>query len=176
MDLEEICRRTHEDMAKTVKINLGSGKDYRKGYINVDNQKMFSGEKLDVESDIKDYSVEDNTVDEILLSHVVMYLRPEELRPLLKRWHSWLKSSGALIIETSDFKKLSIIVCTENLPEIINDYGLINMFGREGEPSHRWGWTRDALIAELQKAGFSRFGTHKGFKKVDRDFTITALK
>lgn len=174
--MDKIRQRTCKNMEKTVKVNLGSGSDYREGYINVDNGLMFPDVKVDVKSDIKDFEMPDNYVDEILLSHVVMYLRPEELRPLLKKWYGWLKGAGYIEIETSDFKKLAIIGATETLQEIIDNDSLTNIFGKPNNPPHKWSWSKDALSRELKKVGFDRFGTRKGLKKPERDFIITAIK
>lgn len=164
-------------MEKIVKINLGSGNDYREGYINVDNGLMFPNAKVDFIGDIKTFSTLKNSVDEILLSHVIMYFRPEELQPLLKTWHGWLKKGGKLIIETSDIRKLAKIVGISTSPQsIINDFGLINIFGTPKTGPHRWGWSVKALKSELLKAEFSKLEINRGLKKPDRDFRIIAKK
>lgn len=163
-------------MEETIKINLGSGNEYLEGYINVDNQVMFPDAKVDLSINIKDYFANDNFADEILVSHVVMYLRPEELQPLLKKWHTILKPTGKLIIETADFKKLAKIVVSEESPSTVTNFGLINIFGKEGDPQHRWGWTKQSLSSELYRAGFSNLKVSKGLKKPNRDFTIVATK
>ena len=159
-----------------VKINLGSGEDYKFGYLNVDNGLMFPNAKLDLTKDIKDFNTLSNSVDEILLSHVVMYYRPEELQPLLRKWYSWLKPRGKLIIETIDIRKVAKILLSHGSQEKINAYGLTNLFGNEQTGPHRWGWSEKALRDELYKAGFDKLKVEKGDKKPKRDFKIIAIK
>ena len=163
-------------MEEVVKINLGSGNNHLEGYINVDNGIMFPDAKIDNLCDIADFTIAPNSVDEILLSHVVMYLRPEKLQPLLKKWYNFLKPNGRLIIETADFKKLAKIVASNDSDSIIHSHGMINIFGKEGEPQHTWGWIRHFLTVELYRAGFSNLKVGKGIKKPERDFRIICTK
>lgn len=163
-------------MEKAIKINLGAGKDYREGYINVDNQQMYPDAKVDFNQDIKDFSISNNSTEEILLSHVTMYLRPEELRPLLKKWHKWLQVGGKMIIETADFRKLCRLVVSTYPKEIVISHGLINIFGTKETGPHRWGWTRQTLADELNIAGFSKIKFERGTKKPKRDFIIIGIK
>lgn len=163
-------------MEKVVKINLGSGIDYREGYTNVDNKLMFPDAKVDVISDIQDHFEPDNTVDEILLSHVVMYLRPSELRPLLFKWVGWLKEGGQLIIETADVKKLCRIVAESSDQDEVLNHGLINLFGTDKTGPHTWGWYPQILIQECLGIGFSDIYIEQGDKKPKRDFKLIATK
>ena len=57
-----------------MKLNLASGQMYLEGYINVDNQSMYHGNmNVDKVADIFELEWEDNTVDEIILSHFAMH-------------------------------------------------------------------------------------------------------
>ena len=68
-----------------VKLNLASGQQYIDGYINIDNKSMYQGNmQVDREGDIFTLEWEDNSVDEILLSHFAMYIGLEEMPILLK--------------------------------------------------------------------------------------------
>ena len=58
-----------------MKLNLASGQMYLDGYINIDNMSMYNGSmKVDKQADIFTLDWEDNTVDEIILSHFAMYI------------------------------------------------------------------------------------------------------
>lgn len=160
-------------MEKTIKVNLGCGPDYKDGWVNVDNDPNC---RLDICEDIIDFRLNNNSVDKILLSHVVMYLRPVELKQLLVRWHGWLKKGGELIIETSDFKKLAKIILEDSCPMTLYNFGLINIFGKGNHPPHRWGWTQEMLSIELYKAGFAELDYRKGEKIPERDYKIIATK
>lgn len=159
-------------MEKTTKkrINLGSGLDYRKGYINVDNKSIVDCDP-DVFCDLKYYETEDNTVSEIILSHVVMYLRPEELDPLLERWYKWLIVGGTIEIETINFDQVMEYAMKND-----KAYGLDCIFGTEKTKSHQWGWNITRLRDIMVKHNFTNIVVSNGDKNPQRDFKILAKK
>lgn len=61
----------------TKKLNIGAGKDIRIGWENTDKEQDWFTMEHDKES-----------VDAILLNHVVMYIRPEEMSKLLEKYYS----------------------------------------------------------------------------------------
>lgn len=157
-----------------VKVNLGSGNEYLEGYINVDDGSIFDS-KRDVTADLFDYDMPLNSVDEILLSHVAMYIRPEEMEYLLKRWHRWLKVGGKIEIETIDLLK-AMEFATGFDDSRVDSWGLTNIFGTKDTGPHRWGWFASKLAEQLTLAGF-RFITHTtGTKKPNRDYKLIATK
>lgn len=153
---------------KKIKLNLACGNDYRDGYINIDNGSMFPDSKIDIKADIKNLAYPEEYVDEILLSHIVMYFRPEELLPLFITLHSWLKIGGILKIET--------INLNEVLNHRSNEKLLIPLFGKPGTEPHKWAWTFTSLYALLQEAGFEEIEPEVAVKNPIRDFTIIATK
>ena len=155
------------------KINLGCGEDYKEGWINIDKDPKHRAEMT---CDIETFSTLDYSADEILLSHVLMYLRPEQLKPLLIRWYGWLKEGGKLTMETADFRKLCNIVSTEPVEDIVMSDGMINIFGKENEPPHTWGWTSRSLITLLEEIGFKNIVRTDGDKKPLRDFKLICEK
>ena len=56
----------------TIKLNLGSGSDYREGYLNVDKYSDTADIKYDLEQ--LPWPWEDNSVTEVLLKHVLEHL------------------------------------------------------------------------------------------------------
>ena len=158
-----------------MKLNLGCGKDYKKGWTNVDNQSMGDC-KADFKCDLLDYNRHANTVDKILLSHVAMYLRPEDMDILIPKCFKWLKVGGTLEIETADFKKVLQVVLNESDPYKVHYWGLINIFGKDNEIPHRWGWVSDRLVVKLYRSGFQKIKYTKGLKNPDRDYRLIATK
>ncbi len=154
-------------MAKTY-LNLGCGEDYRKGYVNIDDGSMFPKCKVDKKADITKVSYPSSSVDGILLSHIAMYFRPEELLPLLTKWHRWLKKGGFLRIETI------------NLNDVLNYRDdkklLIPLFGKPNTAPHRWAWSFSSLHDLLEKAGFEEVDADLASKNPIRDFVIIGLK
>ena len=64
------------------KLNLGSGTDYKQGWVNIDKGTC----KCDVQHDIEvsPYPFEDNSVDEVVLQHVLEHIDPNNLHTMMK--------------------------------------------------------------------------------------------
>ncbi len=125
-----------------VKLNLASGQQYIDGYINIDNKSMYQGNmQVDREGDIFTLEWEDNSVDEILLSHFAMYIGLEEMPILLKRWYGWLKEGGKIVIETGNVKSIAKYILDNNDPDLINSSnGVMQLFG----------WKSTAVIKDVK--------------------------
>lgn len=160
----------------TSKINLACGKEYLEGYYNVDDCSMWPDCKVDCNMNIFDIEIPSSSIEEIKVSHFIMYTRPNELKPLLQKWFDWLSVGGKLDIECIDVKKIAKIIGSNASQSIIDDWGLTNMFGNEETKGHKWGWSAKSLIPLLHQAGFSEVKVMKGTKKPNRDFRIIATK
>ncbi len=180
--MEEVRKRTHQNMEKVakVKLNLASGDYYIDGYINIDNKSQYNGDfKVDKVADVFSLEWEDNSVDEILLNHFMMYVSLTEAPKLLKHWFGWLKKDGILVIETGNIKNVAKIIAESSNPEIINGSdGLKQFYGWETTAGHKWGWCPDTLIPLLLEAGFSSvdIGTGTFHHNPERDFLAVATK
>lgn len=86
----------------TTKLHLGCGNDYKEGYINVDLYPQ-PGDRVDEIWDISSVPRSDNTVDEILSSHVIEHFDFNTGQKVLLEWYRVLKPGGVLKIETPDF-------------------------------------------------------------------------
>lgn len=165
-------------MEKTIKLNLASGKDYRDGYINIDNGSMYDG-KVDINADVFTLEYEENKVNEILVSHFMMYVDTFKAPVLLEKWNKWLKPNGLLIIETGDLKKLCNTILSTDNPDIINGTnGVMQMFGWANTKGHKWCWCLDTLKPLLENAGFTIIKVYDGglHNRPGRDITIIAIK
>ena len=134
-----------------MKLNLGCGQDKRIGWENIDKEEDILTMKRDEES-----------VDAILLNHVAMYFRPEEMRVLLKKWYGWLKKGGTVHIETQDLDRI-------HTPEVL--------YGMGGNAGHKWGYTPQTLGELMEEAGFrtnAMSGILHGWP--ERDFLIIGKK
>lgn len=159
-----------------IKLNLACGMDYKDDYTNIDNHSMFPSCKVDIDANVFSLKYPDNSVDEIYISHFLMYIRPEELEILLEEWFSWLKPWGQLVIEQPDISKICKIIALDKNQTRINDFGLINLFGKRGDAPHRWGYTPENIAYLLGKTGFYTIDFLDGNKKPSRDFKIIATK
>jgi SAM-dependent methyltransferase len=88
-------------MSSPVKLHLGCGDDYKSGYINVDLYPT-NGTKIDEVWDIKKVPHSDNSVDEIVASHVIEHFDANTGYQVLAEWYRVLKPTGMLKIETPD--------------------------------------------------------------------------
>ena len=164
-------------MEKT-RLNLACGKDYREGYINVDNLSMFIG-KVDIIADVKEFTYEINAVDEILVSHFAMYCDQTEMKHLIFSSFMWLKNKGTLIIETGDLKKIAKTILESEDPRTINGTnGVMQLFGINETKGHTWAWCYETLEPLLIEAGFSSITRMDGglHNRPERDITIIARK
>jgi len=163
-----------------MKLNLASGQMYLDGYINIDNMSMYNGSmKVDKEADIFTLEWEDNTVNEIILSHFAMYIELNQMNQLLKKWYGWLKDGGKIIIETGDVKAISKYISETDDPDLINgSNGVMQLFGWESTKGHKWAWCEQTLGLSLFQAGFRNIETGRGYfhNNPIRDFLIVGIK
>ena len=163
-----------------MKLNLASGKMYLEGYINIDNMSMYDGNmKVDKQADIFTLEWEDNTGDEIILSHFAMYIELNQMNQLLKKWYGWLKDGGKIIIETGDVKAISKYILETDDPDLINgSNGVMQLFGWESTKGHKWAWCEQTLGMSLFEAGFKDIKTGRGYfhNNPIRDFLIIGIK
>jgi hypothetical protein len=163
-----------------MKLNLASGQHYIPGYINIDNKSMYHGNmQIDKEADVFTLEWEDNTVDEIVLSHFAMYIGFKEMQVLLNRWYGWLKDEGKIIIETGNVKSIAKHILENNNPDEINSSnGVMQLFGWETTEGHKWAWCPETLGDLLFKAGFKEVEVGDGHfhNNPKRDFLIVGTK
>jgi len=163
-----------------VKLNLACGQMYLDGYVNIDNKSMYNGSmSVDVEADIFKLQWEDNSVDEILLSHFAMYIGLEEMESLVKKWYGWLKPEGKLIMETGNVKSIAKFILENDDPNLINGpKGVMQLFGWQTTAGHKWAWCPETLAQQFFNAGFTdvRYGDGVYHQNPERDFIIIGTK
>ena len=76
-----------------VKLNLGSRKDYRESFINIDNS-PFIKKDLALDLDVYPFPFRDNSVDHILAMAVIEHL--EDMKAFMEEAHRILKPGGTL--------------------------------------------------------------------------------
>jgi len=135
-----------------LKLNLGSGKDYREGYINIDKLERF---KPDVLLDITQLKYAENSVDEILAQDVIDHITFMEAKALLRQCFKWLKPRGVLNIHTPNIKVLGQEAAWGNVTALEWLYGTRG----EGNTAYetniiRWCYSPKSLQAILENFGF----------------------
>ena len=138
-------------------LNLGSGQRPHKStpeveWINIDSQEKW---KPDICYDISDLSrvYEDNTVDYVVLHHVLEHFGCGEGLPVLCEAFRVLKPGGSLIVSVPDMEKLmSLWMKGQMTTQLLmtNIYGA--WMGDEAD-RHKWGYIFRTLVEEIRKAG-----------------------
>ncbi len=168
------------DKTKIVALNLASGRDYRKEWINIDNKKMYHGDfNVDIEADVTKLQWEDNTVDFILVNHFIQYTTPEKLEVLLCRWLGWLKPNGSIYIEAGDILSVCrTILAAQTVEQLHNKDCIMQLYGIDDNIWNKWAWTPASLTLLMDKVGFKELYTGKGYfhKNPNRDFLTVGYK
>ena len=101
-----------------MKIHLGCGKRYLKGYMHID---LADYPHIDYNHNIKTLPMlEDNSVDLIYASHVLEYFDRIEVIDVLREWKRVLKPGKILRLAVPDFESLiEVYRETKNLAKII---------------------------------------------------------
>lgn len=147
--------------AGNIKLNLGSGVDYRPGYINVDLDPSVSPDLLLDYLDIEKV-VPQSSVSEIMMMHSLNYLTLWQARGVFRMAKRLLQPGGRLILETVDLHRAlqKIVTSTGNFDEYIEGVRALHAFGidqlqrEEMYSPNRFSWTRWHLESELRTAGW----------------------
>ena len=175
----------------SVKLHIGCGYNFLEGWINIDkNKKVQADLYMDIQ-EIKHFCPE-NAVDEIMMIHVISYLRFWEALDFLQDCHRWLRDGGKIEIEVPDINKLarkiislgSLDNCTDYAAYLeclraVYAFGLEQITNKEHFETYAFGWSAEHLALEMKKLGFSdiRILEPQCHDKLPwRDFRIEASK
>jgi len=136
---------------ETIRLNLGSGSDMREGYINID----LYDDRADLKLDITKLPYKDNSVDEIISSHVIEHIAFKEAWDAMADWYKMLKPGGILKIETPDLLNLckAFIAASEEERNYLYPHMFALADGGPGE-IHRFLFTEFQLRFQLDNVGF----------------------
>ncbi len=161
-------------------LNLACGREYRDGFVNIDNQQMYQGDfKVDMKADVFDLEWEKNTVDMILVNHFVQYVTPPKMEILLKRWYGWLTYSGEIHIEAGNILEVCKNILESKTVEGMHDKNAImQLYGIDENIWNKWAWSPQSLSEALYRAGFQALQVFPGHyhENPKRDFLIVAKK
>ena len=159
-------RLLRKETSTPVLLNLGCNIVYMENWINVDVDWRV---KADIYADIRDLSriFPGNSVDTILMSHVISYFSLEAARRFFRLAYSILKPGGKLVFEFPDIKKLATSFCEI---DSIDDDDEFNRYlellrpvfacipeekiGTERYDTYVFAWSAMHMKKELSLAGF----------------------
>ena len=139
-----------------LKLHLGCGKRYLKGYKHIDYSKY---DHIDYVKPIFPLPfIKDSSVDEIYSSHALEYFDYIEGAKVLSEWKRCLCSGGILRLSVPDFDQL-LKVYSKSDSKIDSIIG--PMFGRweisqDNNIYHRTIYTKEKLFNLLREVGFER--------------------
>lgn len=189
-----ILRFAVESGLDQVKLNLGSGGRPLPGWINVDNfdyeknDSSRSGSVYDVKADIRSLGLPSQSVDAILLVHVLEHFVRWETILMLRQFFEALKPGGTLLVEMPDFDKcLEWYMRGRDAPHMMTPLGLKNMgqtqfYGNQWDEldyeTHRYVWTLGEFADALVHTGYSlmQVGHDAKFHQPGRDMFVVACR
>lgn len=133
------------------KINLGSGCDYKKGWINLDFDKSANA---DITTDLtQKLPFKDNNIDFILLQDVLEHLTKEDAKNLLRECLRILKTNGKIQIRIPDIYQ--IFNSFKDDPEVLLRFIYGDTSNNDKLGSHKFGYSTKSLEKLLKSIGLS---------------------
>ena len=135
-----------------LRLNIGSGVDYKEGFVNVD--------PFDDDADVKAFAqslpFHDNSVAQIVCYQVLEHIPQLEVLPVLKEFHRVLKANGNLVLAVPDM----VGSCERFLADPENDWSLARIYGTQAHEGqfHKSGFTPKRLFKYCGYAGFRTVG------------------
>lgn len=179
---------------KEINLHLGCGGSRFDGWINIDNfdyeagDSSRSGSAYDIKMDIRDLDVEEASVDNILLVHVLEHFVRWDAVDMMKYYYSKLKPGGNLYIEQPDLDGcIAWYLRGKEVPHIQTPLGELNMgftqfYGNQWDrldyETHRYVWTKPELQSVLQSIGYQvvQINNEARFHQSERDMFVVARK
>src|SRR5579872_6817054 len=143
----------------SVRVHLGCGESYLRGYINIDfpssEHTVQSKSVADVYADITMLAFPPQSLDEIRLHHLFEHFNRQTALSLLCSWHQALKVGGLLYIETPDFLTSINMIVNGNYTHKEKQCIIRHIFG-----SHEayWAYHYDGWYEEKYKVVLSALG------------------
>lgn len=164
-----------------MKIHLGCGKHYLKGWYNIDAERHKAAPRdPDLFADItQPLPLPDGQAKELMAIHLLEHFYEWEVPGVLREWSRVLAPGGRIILEMPDVMKAA-----KNLLDGRNDqFSMWPLYGDNTLHNplmcHKWGWCFDTLKPYLERAGFEQIverPTEWHGRKQDRDFRIEGVK
>ena len=148
---------------KEIRLNIGAGGIDYPGFLSLDKYDKRANIPMDI-TKLTDFG--DNTVTEIMASHVFEHLSPYDSIPILKEWLRVMKPGAKIAMEMPDILELCKQFVANNGVNIGRQYGLLNAIygsvnttdvGDKSEITspHLFGWWPESLYYHMTEAGYT---------------------
>ncbi len=137
----------NKEKSPPLKLHLGCGQRYLKGYVNIDHRKTTA---TDIVCDIKKLPFADNSASLIEIYHVVEHLPRNNVSKAFQEWYRVLNEDGKIIIEFPDFDEAVKEYLAGNEKRIDNIFGLQRFPG----DAHLFGYNFERVKKMLVNIGF----------------------
>jgi predicted SAM-dependent methyltransferase len=138
-------------------LNIGSGQRpfNKRHWVNIDKQARWNPDVLcDFGNPLDKLQFEDDSVDMIVLHHVLEHYGCGQADGVLKECHRLLKLNGSLLVFVPDMRLIADLWREQRIDDqtyMLDVYGAY--MGDEAD-RHKWGYTLKTLKATLFSAGF----------------------
>ena len=135
-----------------VRLNLGSGGNSIPGFIDIDR---------DLGSEVFPLAYDDESVDEILASHILEHFSHRDTQKVLLNWIDKLKPGGRIRISVPDFEKLVNLYQAGNPVDL---QGYIMGGHKDQNDLHGCLFDKEALHEIMSVCGLERIGEFDGME------------
>jgi len=165
-----------------VKLHLGCGETYFKGYINIDfsspSHTVQINSPADYYGDIRKLAFPSFSIAEIRLHHVFEHFDRPTVFKLLVAWHTWLIEKGQIIIEVPDFNHCARRILNPFISWNNKASTMRHLFGyhEANWAYHLEGWNRQRFKHTLDILGFGAIRFYYSKWKSCYNLTVKARK
>lgn len=165
-----------------MRLHLGCGQIYLKGYLNIDfplsKHSVQNKSVADKHADLLKLSYPENSIEEIRLHHVFEHFTRPIACALISTWYLWLKPGGILRIEVPDLYNTARTIINPFANNYAKTKAIRHLFGSH-EASwaiHFEGFTSSSLKRFLENYGFKVIKSNKNSWKGTHNIEILAEK
>jgi len=139
---------------ESVRIHIGSGDNWKPGWVNVDLRQDVS----DIVGSVQHLPFRSSAAVEILAEDILEHLQPSHAASVFSEIHRVLIGGGLLTIQIPNLAALAAEILEHSSePEAaIRNICGGHRWGPEGSwDCHHWGWTPESIARDLSDAGFA---------------------
>lgn len=132
-----------------MKLNLASGqRPFIKPWVNIDVKEQ--GYSVDILTDIKDLSmIANETVDVIVLHHVVEHIAIHEISNYVREWRRVLRVGGKMAVFVPNLREINKAWQENRISTFIHNVNTYGAYQDSVHDLHKWGYDMPELANRL---------------------------